>query len=150
MSRRIPHNWRLASALCALTVLGAVVSCANRNKNGSDSPGGTDDLPLVVKSSPVDLGSLAPGQRASATLRVLNVSGTEVFLADVKTSCPCVHVIAKAEALLPQRATDIQAEFDPSEEPDFRGTLMVDVTGRSKNGVVVLHAYIKVTVKEAN
>jgi len=133
----------LRRALAAVALLGPV-AC----RPGEPLPAAADvgsGLPLAGPRV-VDLGTLMPGQPAQAPLVVGNRRDDAVVLHRVETSCPCVRVTPSPLRVGPLQQAVLNVTFDPSGEPDFRGSLAVDYTGRGADGEVVLRGRVDLTV----
>lgn len=84
----------------------------------------------MIVPDPISIGTLKPGQvaRVKATLR--NPRTESVRLDRVETSCPCVSVESLPTTIAANGASEIEVVFNPSEEPDFRGALSVELIGK--------------------
>jgi len=114
-------------------------SLASRN-NLSSSDG------LVISPKLIDFGALSPGQSSRVDLRISNSSTISRTLDRIETSCPCIR-ISRLPAEIPVRETRVlEVSFDPSEEPDFRGSLVIDLHGFDPEGVEMFQAKIHLAV----
>ena len=104
--------------------------------------------PLVISPEPVDLGVLKPKQPAKRMLSVRNATEEPHSLQQLDASCPCVRFTGLPIRLGPNEAGAVEVVFDPSHDPDFRGVLAVDVTGRTRDGRIVLRTTVGVAVRD--
>ncbi len=79
----------------------------------------------------LSLGVVAAGQRAKATLNVTNLGRDSVVVDRIETGCPCLTVTPSSIRLMPGETGALAVDFDPAAEPDFRGGLVIDITGYS-------------------
>ena len=90
---------------------------------------GQSAYPLENKPELVLLGTLAAGQHAEATITLLNPSRDAVQIDRVETSCPCLSAEPTKFKVGPGESAEVRLAFDPSQEPDFRGGLSIEVIG---------------------
>lgn len=113
------------------------------------SPSGSSSgTGFIVSPSPVNLGTLSPGQVAEAKLTVRNETARSRSLARIESSCPCVKIGPVVQTL---RAGDMESLiliFDASEEPDFRGRLAVNVRGLDDAEMELFSVEVQVCVTE--
>ena len=102
---------------------------------------------LTVHPDPIELGSLALGQRASRLVSVSNPLREPLAIERLETSCPCIRVGGVPFRLGPNEIRDLEVSFDPSEDPNFQGRLSVEVIGYRDDGRVVLQTRVNLTVE---
>lgn len=95
---------------------------------------------------PISLGILPPGRPASGRLTLKNASVETIRIERVETSCPCIRV-----SLLPAQVEGgseqpLTVTFDPTEEPEFRGGLRVEVIGREAGGATLFRTAVVLEV----
>lgn len=116
---------------CGLVVFALILPQIGCSTNASPSPGASPprSTGLVIVPDPISIGTLKPGQvaRVKATLR--NPRTESVRLDRVETSCPCVSV-ESLPTIAANGTSEIEVVFNPSEEPDFRGALSVELIGK--------------------
>ena len=93
------------------------------------------------------MGRLDPGCRAEAEFRVENLAGDALFLKEIASSCPCVEVEPGAIEVASGGAVTLKATFDPSVEPEFRGSLGVRLVGRDRADREVFRVEVQVSVE---
>jgi hypothetical protein len=103
--------------------------------------------PLAISPDPISLGTLDPGQSASAKLTLRNSGQCPVTVATVHTSCPCINVSGQPAYIGPGLTVSLTVEFDPAQEPDFRGGLSIDVFGRDPPGELVFQTHVRLEVR---
>jgi hypothetical protein len=104
-------------------------------------------FPLTISPDPVMLGTLNAGQHTQFELVLAN-SGTEpVTVARVATSCPCLSVQQVPIRIGPTETRTLVLYFDPSDEPDFRGGLSIEVVGHDENDSTVFTTRVIVEVR---
>jgi hypothetical protein len=104
-------------------------------------------LPLKISPDPISLGTLDPGRSAVAKLTLRNSGSDPVIVARVETSCPCLTVAEQSTEIGPGQAADLTMEFDPADDPDFRGGLSIDVIGRDPLGGIVFRTRAQIEVR---
>jgi len=104
-------------------------------------------FPLEISPDPIDLGIMRQGQSNAAKITLHNPSQQPVVVQRISTSCPCLHVVGQPLKLGPGESDTLAVGFQPSDEPDFRGRLSIEVIGRSIAGEVVLVTHVNVEVR---
>jgi hypothetical protein len=105
---------------------------------------------LIVGPKPVlSLGTLAPGQSASGRMSLRNTSASAVTVARIDTSCPCVRVAPLTTRIDSGTEATLTVAFDPTEEPDFRGGLSVELTGFDVGGFILFKARVDLDIRTA-
>jgi Protein of unknown function (DUF1573) len=128
-----------------------MVSCSsirydNTEDRAADSLQSSAQL-LRISPDPIDLGALSPGKRVETEIALMNVQEHSVQLASIRTSCPCIRISGSPLQVAPRDSATLALVFDPTEDPDFRGSLSVEVTGLGADGDVVFRTVVKLTVK---
>jgi len=70
-----------------------------------------------------------------------------VIVAMVETSCPCLNVAEQSTNIGPGQAAELTVKFDPTDDPDFRGGLSIDVIGRDPRGGIVFRTRAQIDVR---
>jgi len=104
-------------------------------------------FPLEISPDPISLGILDPGRSAVAKLTLRNSGSHPVIVAWVETSCPCLSVAEQTTDIGPGQAADLTLKFDPTNDPDFRGGLSIDVIGRDPPGGIVFRTRAQIEVR---
>ena len=91
----------------------------------------------MISPDPVSLGSLIAGQHANARITLRNSTPRPVEIQRVETSCPCLCVEPTSLNIGAGEVEEVMVAFDPSEAPDFRGGLAIDVVGYGSTGEIV-------------
>jgi len=73
---------------------------------------------------------LPPGKAAEAVVTVRNASDRSVVVDRFETSCGCVVVEPRSARIGANGSIALRVRFDPRDEPDFRGRLAVNLTGK--------------------
>jgi len=105
---------------------------------------------LIPSPNPINLGTIKRGQTARATATLQNPGSSPIHVDRVEASCPCVQVKMDHLHVTPGEDATVTVEFDPAEEPDFRGSLAVEYTGRSPDGLVVLRGRVDLRVADSS
>jgi len=103
-------------------------------------------FPLAISPHPLPLGSLDPGQAAVGYIEVNNPGPEQITVDQVETSCPCLEVFRVPSRIDPGQSRKLTLRFNPTEEPNFRGRLTIEVTGRTAEGRVVFRTRARVEV----
>lgn len=88
-----------------------------------------DHFPLALDPDRLSLGVVSAGQKAKATLNVTDIGRDSVFVDRIETGCPCLTVTPSSIRLMSGETGALAVDFDPAAEPDFRGGLVIDITG---------------------
>ena len=127
---------------------------------GSASPNHTPPLtnlassarrhfPLEISPDPVRLGVVIQGHDARAHLTIFNRGSQPVSLDLIETTCPCLTIAPASIALPPGESKTLTIQFNSSAEPDFLGTLLMDVTGHAR-GQLLFETQVKLRVVPAS
>ena len=102
-----------------------------------------------IDPDPIEFGFLRPGECAGLKASITNNLDNELVVERFQTSCPCVQIRMDDElpAILgPKDVRAITIEFDPKDEPDFRGGLSVQLLVWSSDARCACRARVLVTV----
>jgi len=101
---------------------------------------------LVISPRKIDFGTLKPGARKQKPVQVTNQGRDAVQIADIHIGCDCVQFHLPSNTLGPGEATQAQLIADFSSDPDFKGSLAVEVNGRTPSGesAFALTVYVNV------
>lgn len=102
---------------------------------------------LIVSPDPIALGVLTPGHSAQTTVTIRNQTSEAVMVRRFETTCPCILVTPVPIRVGPRGTASLVVTFDPKAEPDFRGSLSVDVVGYADDGGRVLRATADIDVR---
>jgi len=104
--------------------------------------------PLAIRPDLVDLGALRPGQSAVSMLTVQNTLSHAVTLQRIESSCPCIATEGIRAYLRPNETGLVGVSFNPFEDPEFRGSLCVRLTGYLDDGRMAFQTKVNLKVKE--
>jgi len=107
-------------------------------------------FPLEISPDPVDLGVLPPGRSAQATISLRNPGPRPVSVERIETSCPCIRAEPASFKVGPGELAELVTRFDPSDDPDFRGGLSIEVVGRSPRDFVLFRARVDLEIRVQN
>jgi hypothetical protein len=146
------HAGLLAMLSATAGVVAAWSAVAMPLENGSPTrnltSGERGGLPLEISPDPISLGTLDPGQSAIAKLTLRNSGPHPVIVSRAQTGCPCLNVAGQTAYIGPGQAVNLTVEFDPTEDPDFRGRLSIDVFGRDQPGKIVFQTHVRLEVRD--
>jgi len=77
-----------------------------------------------------------------------NGTAKAVVVARIESSYPCIRLTPGSTRVEPDGDAEVEVQFDPAQEPDYRGALGVDLTGRDPAGAVVFRCRVDVTISE--
>ncbi len=139
---------RPAVALVALALLTAVTVGIGSSPRALPPGDGVAEpmAGLTVEPGSIDLGQAAPGRKPGGRLRLRNRFASPAELDRVETSCPCVAVSPAMVRIGPGEVAEVDVTFDPAEEPGFRGTLVVDLTGHDRMGSILFRSSARLAV----
>jgi hypothetical protein len=69
-------------------------------------------------------------------------------VASASTSCPCLGLEGLPVSIGPMESRHIVIRFDPTSEPDFRGSLSVGLEGRAVDGMVLFQTRVNLEVRQ--
>lgn len=139
----------ISTGLAAALSMAAILGCSSDRRRPPNPPPPSADPAisgLTATPNPIDLGIVEPGQDAHAEVRVRNTGGRPCIIDRITTTCPCIRVGTMPLVLDSGEALVLDVLFDPSEEPEFRGRLQVEVNCYAGEEVV-LGFSVKVGVK---
>jgi hypothetical protein len=144
----------LALAFAALGVA-TYVSCRVPIGRSAAAIGPRSDRGVVFSPDRVELRSRAGGS-SQANVVIRNLGPRPALILAASTSCPCVRItspsldqdlpVSLPLYLGPGDFAEWNISHDPSEDPDFRGTLEVELTGLSEGQDVVCRGQVRVVV----
>lgn len=94
----------------------------------------------------LSLGTLHPGQSGEISFLARNLQSEPINVDRIDTSCPCMRIEPRSLNFGPAQSKLIRVSFDTSEDPNFRGSLEVDVIGRGLTGHPVFSTKIEVSI----
>lgn len=159
MTRTMPAICRNIGIILLVGLLGLVgfgllrLSLRDSNVRSSEygrhpdvSGSSTRTASLRINPTPVSLGVLMKGQKAKSAITLTNHGTSTLMIDSIETSCPCLTTAPSSICLGPGEGKILAVEFDPSDEPEFRGRLSVDITGYA-NGVVAFRTRANLEVR---
>jgi len=102
---------------------------------------------LEIRPDPISLGVIEAGTPGKAALTLRNPGSVPLTLERVETSCSCIRVETVPVRIDACGSVDLAVVFDPTSEPDFRGGLSVDLTGRMPGGATLFHTQVNLLVR---
>jgi len=101
---------------------------------------------LTSIPSRLDLGRLAPGQPATATVAIENPHASPITVTRVEVSCDCVHIRPERWTVPARGASTIRVTYEP-EDATFAGHLDVSITGVDDQGKAVFRESVAIRVE---
>lgn len=95
---------------------------------------------------PVVMGTVTRADPVYRTLRLQNLSDRPITVQVVEVSCECVSMAPVPLTIESSRVGELIVEFDPREDPGFRGKLGVMATGRDREGRALFQTRVDVEV----
>jgi hypothetical protein len=142
LARSYPLNLLLVILLGSLMILTGWSIAASNTR--SSVP--IDSTTITMSPSSLSLGTVAPGQSASSRITLRNRTGNSLSLQRIESSCPCVRITPGSVRLEPGQTASLLVLFDPTDEPDFRGMLDIEVTGRGDRKEILFQGSIRISV----
>ena len=99
----------------------------------------------MTSPNPIPLGVVKPGQVRVAEYAVFNPSAAPLTVEQVETSSRAVKSLSGPIRVEPAESRAFAIEFDPSDDPKFRGGLNVEILGRGGGGTL-FKTYLAVEV----
>ncbi len=103
---------------------------------------------LEVSPSRVALGELKAGQSARAEITLRNPGLAPVTVDRVVSSCPCITVSPLPACVPCSGSAVLVVAFDPADEPEFRGGLSVELSGRGAADSRLFEAVVEFEIGE--
>jgi len=100
----------------------------------------------VISPDPISLGILTPGHAGGARYTVFNPATVTLTLERIETSCPCVKTSDGPIRIEPGEVKTLAIEFDPFDDPKFRGGLNVEMSGRGAGDVTLFRTHVVLEV----
>lgn len=82
----------------------------------------------------VDLGVLPPGEKATVVVRLVNPTTQPVRVSRVLSSCKCLQIALPPHEVAGGESAEVNAVVDLSEQPNYRGNLLLSADGVSADG----------------
>ncbi|HWE39480.1 MAG TPA: DUF1573 domain-containing protein [Isosphaeraceae bacterium] len=101
---------------------------------------------MIDAPESLPLGTLAPGESARGILTLRNRRSEPLTVARVETTCPCIRLAPVPVTVAPNGEAMLRVEYDPSDQPDFRGELGVEVKGLDEVGQLIFETRVLVEV----
>ena len=101
----------------------------------------------TITLPPISLGVLAPGRSVCTSASIRNPRSVPIIVDRVETSCECVRVSPRSMHIEPGQAAELTIMFDPSEAPEFRGDLGVEVVGWNESARAAFRAVVSLEVR---
>jgi hypothetical protein len=103
---------------------------------------------LQVTPSVIDLGTVPQGSRTELTFFVRNPHDVPVIIHSFEISCHCLKPNQPGLVIPPGQEENLCMVLDLNEEPDFSGTLLIDIKGRMPIGQTPFVAQVQVQVED--
>jgi len=104
--------------------------------------------PVLSCTESVDLGNVSRGMRQSKSFLLTNTSASQIHIASVRTTCPCLEIILPHSTMMPFETMEACAVLDLREEPEFAGMLSIPVHGITDAGNTAFSLHVKSTVRQ--
>jgi len=102
--------------------------------------------PELSLAQVLDLGHIAPGQRCSFALMLRNPHDEPVEVASIHASCPCLKYHEDSWIISPGEEKSMNLAIDLGAEPEFVGTLLVEIDGRTPAGNTAFTGQVRAQV----
>jgi len=139
-----------AGAVVVFTALPIALLWLNDPPSPLNPKTGVAVLPLEASPNPMLMGKVAAGHSATATILLCNRGADVITVQRVDTSCPCLMVGPAPGKIPPGQLEHLAVTFDAGQDPEFRGTLSIELTGRDPDAVIVFRAHVRVEVTGAD
>ncbi len=106
------------------------------------------DARPTVSPNPLDLGTLAPGASARATIVLRNPGETTLLVDRVEAGCGCMRVRKERLRVEPGGSAQLEVEYVPDEDPNFRADLSVALTGFGLKNAILFQCDVSVSVQD--
>jgi Protein of unknown function (DUF1573) len=126
-------------------------SCAA--KQTSSRPSGQpsrfprSSIPLKVSPEYPSLGTSVCGRQLAGEIRLSNAGPKSVLVNRVETSCPCLTAKSVPLEIDPGKSAVLALQFDPREDPGFRGRLAISVNGYTVQDEIAFDTRVRVEVQ---
>jgi hypothetical protein len=148
------HRPALWAATTAITAVVAGALCFIKSAPSSqhalhlNRAGGLGQrFPLAISPDPITFGVLNGRTSVRRVISARNMQNVPLRLARIETSCPCIRVVPLPVQVAPDETQNWTVTFDPSAEPDFKGSLAVEVTGYLPDGEIAFRTNANLEVR---
>lgn len=120
---------RMWSLICGLSI-SLLLGCDQGSPVPSPPPAVPDGLILGAKPPAtwtIDLGEVDPGFATTKTVTVRNPGNAPLTIKSWTTSCECTSVEGTPLTIAPGKSAELKVTTDTKHEPDFRGSLAIEV-----------------------
>lgn len=117
-------------ACCALIV---VVGCTT-SEGLSGNTSAPHNSGLVLSTTKIDVGRVAPGSSVEATVIIRNTSSRLIIVKSVQTSCDCLSVRLSDQSVPPFGNMPVVLRIDMPAKDPFRGALALRAEGLDASG----------------
>ena len=158
MAQSFPVRWQsghlgqFCAAWCLISLVTAIGCSGHLGSAGemtsTDNGRLTANHSLLTPSSQtIDLGIVPQAGREQETFSLTNPTAEPVQIARIESSCDCLEIRLLATEVPPAGKVLAQARLDLSKEPEFIGSLAIQVNGLTGSGVVAFSIVINVSVR---
>lgn len=121
--------------VATLVLIGCAPTTSAPGSVSKESPSNAA-APLPIRAT-IELGVIVQGGSSRINQWLKNQSDKEIHLTKIETSCDCLGVRLSKTILAPRDRTLACFTYDGSQEPDFVGSLLIEVTFSDGNGLSV-------------
>lgn len=130
----------------------AAVALLGRASIGTGHPGfialPRDAAPVSVEPAELKLGSVAPGGAARGKLYLqLGPSLDSCQIEEITSSCSCIKIVPTRLMLRRGAIGQVEIEYSGNEEPEFRGTLNIEIEGYDAARVSKFRTKVQIKVE---
>lgn len=129
-----------------MIILCVFVNYNHLNSNTKPAKLGKRSELTQVQSKSGAFGKVKANSKKEISLVLQNQSQNLIEIHTVETSCPCVRPSIERINVEPGETVTIKIQFDPAEEPEFRGRLAVEYVCRNEAKQVVFSTTVDIEV----
>jgi hypothetical protein len=138
----------------ALLVAGCGISAAGNRIDKPKPPIRSIPAGLLVPSiQTIDIGTVPQAGKREIRITLTNPTSTTIHVVAIETSCPCLRFKLERAEIEPGEVIAGEISLDFKDEPEFTGSLQIDVRGQSSDVKLAVSIEVKVVVRplsEAN
>jgi hypothetical protein len=97
----------------------------------------TGAMSILPVSAPVNLGVIVQGESSQINQWVINHTEKPITVAKIYTSCGCMEAQLSELEIAPSQKVFATFKYDGIKEPDFAGSLEIEVTFAESSGRIV-------------
>ena len=136
--RQADHH-RFLAELILIALCCVAIGCLNQasptgSASGTKFGTGSKSSESIPLKAVIDLGVIIQGESTETNRWIVNQSDKPILIAKIERSCECLEVRFPKPDIAPGQKALAQLVYDGAKEPDFKGSLQIEVTLSDETG----------------